>query len=110
MLPIDSQTACAYKAFLYETSEVHLFMHCRLFDMAVTLQQGNASAQSLVFHPWQASTPDANISNVNATAVITSGGITDNVSAANLQYRLFLNSSSASGASRSEPAVPEHNA
>lgn len=72
-------------------------MQCRLFDMGVTLQQGNMSAQSLVFHPWQASTPDANISNVNANAVISSGGVTDNVSGASLQYRLLSNSSSARG-------------
>lgn len=78
---------------------------CRLFDLSITLQQGNSSAQSLVFHPWQASTPDANLSNVNATAVISTGGLTDNVSAANTQYRLFQNSSSARG---TLDTVPSH--
>lgn len=70
---------------------------CRLFDMGVTMQQGNSSTQTLVFHPWQGSTPDVNISNVNATAVISTGGIIDNVAAANSKYRLFMNSTSARG-------------
>lgn len=64
-------------------------MPCRLFDMNVTVQQAGLVSQSLVFHPWQGSTPDANISNVNATAVISTGGVTDNVALAHSSYRLF---------------------
>jgi len=56
---------------------------CRLFDMNIIVQQAGQLAQSLVFHPWQGNTPDANISTVNATAAISTGGVTDNVALAN---------------------------
>jgi len=51
--------------------------------MNIIVQQAGQLAQSLVFHPWQGNTPDANISTVNATAAISTGGVTDNVALAN---------------------------
>ena len=62
---------------------------CRLFDMGITVQQAAQSLQSLVFHPWQGSTP--------ATAVISSGGVTDNVALAHSTYNLFQANSSDQG-------------
>ncbi len=65
--------------------------------MSVIVQQAGQLAQSLVVHPWQGSTPDANISNVNATAIITTGGVTDNVALAHSSYSLLQSNSSEPG-------------
>ena len=65
--------------------------------MNIIVKQAGQLAQSLVFHPWQGSTPDANISTVNATAAISTGGVTDNVALANSQYSLFQANTSDQG-------------
>ena len=61
------------------------------------VQQAGQAAQSMLFHPWQSSLPDANISNVNATVVISTGGITDNAILAHSAYSLFTTNSSDQG-------------
>ena len=53
-----------------------------------------------MFRPWQSSQPDANISNVNATATISTGGVTDNTILAHSAYSLFTTNSSDQGRSR----------
>ena len=74
--------------------------------MGITVQQAGQPLQGLVFHPWQASTPDANISNVNATAVISSGGVTDNVVLAHAAYSLFQTNSSDQGVNPFQSTLP----
>lgn len=58
--------------------------------MNVLVQQAGQPPQSLQFHPWQSSTPDENISDVNASAVISTGGVTDDAALAQSAYHLFL--------------------
>lgn len=82
---------------LHQTCCLDASLLCRLFDMNIIVQQAGQLAQTLVFHPWQGSTPDANISAVNATASISTGGVTDNVALANSQYSLFQANTSDQG-------------
>lgn len=65
--------------------------------MHVLVQQAGQPPQSLLFHPWQSSLPDETISNVNATVVVRTGGITDNAILAQSAYSLFLTNSSDQG-------------
>lgn len=67
--------------------------------MNVMVQRAGQPLQSLLFHPWQSSVPDANITNVNATTIITTGGITDNAILAHSSYSLFTTNSSDQGIS-----------
>lgn len=65
--------------------------------MNVLVQQAGQPPQSLQFHPWQATTPDENTADVDATAVIGTGGVTDDATLALSAYRLFLQNSTGEG-------------
>ena len=65
--------------------------------MHVLVQQSGQPPKSLLFHPWQSRTPDDSISNVNATAVINTGRVTDNANLAQSAYSLFMMNSSDQG-------------
>lgn len=87
--------SCSRLLHIHCMFERHLA--CRLFDMNVIVQQAGQLSQALLFHPWQSNTPDVNISNVNATAIISTGGVTDNMALAHSQYSLFQANSSDPG-------------
>lgn len=87
--------SCSRLLHIHCMIERHLA--CRLFDMNVIVQQAGQISQALLFHPWQSNTPDVNISNVNATAIISTGGVTDNMALAKSQYSLFQANSSDPG-------------
>lgn len=70
---------------------------CRQFVMNVLVQQAGQPPKSLQFHPWQSTTPDENITDVDATAVISDGGVTDDADLALSAYRLFLQNSTDEG-------------
>ena len=65
--------------------------------MHVLVQQSGQPPKSLLLHPWQSSTADDGISDVNATAVIRTGGVTDNANLAQSAYSLFMMNSSDQG-------------
>ena len=65
--------------------------------MHVLVQQLGQPAKRLLFHPWQSSMPDDSVSNVNATAVISTGRVTDNANLVQSAYSLFMMNSSDQG-------------
>ena len=67
--------------------------------MHVLVQQSGQPPKSLLFHPWQSSIPDDSTSGVNATAVISTGRVTDTAKFAQSAYSLFMTNSSDEGTS-----------